>query len=63
MQKLLKRGKKGHWSQTSSVNVLSPRTAARATFASDERLWILRVRLDMGFVGLIVPEQGRNTTP
>ena len=33
------------------------------TFALNEGLWVLRVRLDMGLVGLIVSEQGRNTTP
>ncbi len=44
-------------------SVLSPRTAARATFALNEGLWVLRVRLDMGLVRLIVSEQGRNTTP
>ena len=38
-------------------------TAARATFALNEGLWVLRVRLAMGLVGLIVSEQGRNTTP
>ena len=47
----------------SSASVRSPRTAARATFALNEGLWVLRVRLDMGLVGLIVSEQGRNTTP
>ncbi len=43
-------------------SVLSPRTAARATFALNEGLWV-RVRLDMGLIGLIVSEQGCNTTP
>ena len=55
--------KTGRWSEASFASVLSPRTVARATFASDERLWILRVRLGTGCVGLIVPEQGRSTTP
>ena len=36
---------------------------ARATFSLNEGLWVLRVRLDMGFLGLIVSEQGRNATP
>ena len=31
--------------------------------ALNEGLWVLRVRLDMGLVGLIVSEQVRNTTP
>ncbi len=62
--KITQKGVKGdHWSQADSANVLSPCTAAGATFAPDERLWILRVRLDMGFVGLIMSERGRNTTP
>ena len=43
--------------------MLLPRTAARAAFALNEGLWVLRVRLEMGLVGLIVSEQSRNTTP
>ena len=43
-----KRVKTDHWSQASSASALSPRTAARASFASDEGLWVLRVRLDLG---------------
>ena len=40
----------------SSASVLSPHTAARTTFALNEGLWVLRVRLDMdsfrvGYVG------------
>ncbi len=58
-----KRVKTDHWNQASSASVLSPRTAARASFASDEGLWVLRVRLDMGILGLIASEQGRNITP
>ena len=37
--------------------------AARATFALNEGLWVLRVRLGMGIVWLIASEQGRNITP
>ena len=36
-----KRVKTDHWSQASFVNALAPRTAARASFASDEGLWVL----------------------
>ena len=40
-----------------------PRVVTSATFALNEGLYVLRVCLDMGLVGLIVSEQGRNTTP
>ena len=43
--------------------MLLPRTVARFTFASDEGLRVLYVRLGMRLVGLIAAEQGCNSTP
>ena len=42
---------------------VSQSAEVRTTFVLNEGLWVLRVRLDMGLVGLIESKQGRNTTP